>query len=161
MTSKPDFAAMTLKQQLEAYNELSDTKRKSVFKNREQGALALEIAWREKHPPVLSEKTPLPKMPKIDPASVPGAATGRASGKTATSEEVKKVRGLAAKKVKILVDRNPRRQNTGGHEYFAALQKSATVADYFAQFGTDETKLRDARIWLYYNRRDRFVELVD
>lgn len=64
-----------------------------------------------------------------------------------------------ARKIKILVDRNPRRQKTGGHRYFDALRSSATVGEYLDKFTGVE--LRDANLWLYYNRKDGYVELVD
>lgn len=63
-------------------------------------------------------------------------------------------------KIRLLVDRNPRRDKTGGHRFFAALQGSETVADYYAKF-SGPTEIRDARLWLYFNRRDGYVELVD
>lgn len=46
----PNYAAMTLDEQLAAYNEMSETKRKSKFKNAAAGAAALEAEWNRLNP---------------------------------------------------------------------------------------------------------------
>lgn len=47
----PNYAKMTLDEQLEAYNAMSETKRKSKFKTIEQGAAALKAEWERQNPP--------------------------------------------------------------------------------------------------------------
>jgi len=61
--SKPDYAKMSLDEQLAAYNEMSETKRKSKFKNVAQGAAALEAEWARQNPP--AERKPKDADKKI------------------------------------------------------------------------------------------------
>lgn len=57
----PNYAEMTLDEQLAAYNEMSETKRKSKFKNATQGAAALEVEWNRLNP---TKEAGGPRTPK-------------------------------------------------------------------------------------------------
>jgi len=127
MPKMPNYAKMTLEEQLEAYNALSETKRKSKFKSVEAGAAALQAEWdRQNAKPEKSDRKPK----------------------------------NSDKGIKVLVEGNPRREGTKGHEYFTALAGSKTVGEYLARY-EDPTENRDARLWMNSNIKAGHVELTD
>lgn len=132
MVSKPDFKKMTLDEQLAAYNDMSETKRKSKFKNVAQGAAALEAEWERTH-------------------KAESASNGEAKARSPKD---------ADKKIKVLVKENPRREGSKGRDYFDTLAKSKTVGDYLANY-SDPIEARDARLWMNANIKAGHVQLVE
>jgi membrane protein involved in colicin uptake len=164
---KPDFAALSLAEQLEAYNELSVTQRKSKFPSKEQGIAALNSEWKrwlkdnpisEDEKAAAKEKAAAEKKAAREdekaakPAKAPKAKKEKAEGGTRTRRNLED-------KIVILTEKkaNPRREGTAAYDHFEVMLTSKTVGDYLAAFKEDDR--RTASQWLWNTVRDGWVEL--
>jgi hypothetical protein len=87
------------------------------------------------------------QMPKQEPAAAPPATEKKASG-----------RKPDLRKIKFLVEANPRKPTTDGFGFFAAMVDGMTVTEYLAKYPDDRKR---AQLWLYNNVKDGYVELVE
>ncbi len=113
VTSKPDFSKMTGQELLDAYNNMSATKRRAKFQNKEEGVARCEEAW-------------------VRYSKEEGAAP------VAKAKEAKPAHG----RIKLLVKDNPRREGTDAHRHFEAMRQHPRVEDYLASFEDRRTAQR-------------------
>lgn len=134
---------MTGTELLARYNELSPTKRRAKFDSKEEAITRIRTLK-----PLVEEVKAGEAKPKVKARE----ADGVVYAKTPT-----KVRGGQCV-LRIMVDRNPRREGTEAHKHFEKMLGGITVEQYLAKFELEDR--RTARQWLSNTIRDGFVELI-
>jgi hypothetical protein len=156
MTTKPDYTSMTGAQLLEAYNAMAaeGSRRKAKFENKQLGIAACEKLYTRSNGAAKSTtvaKAEKPKAEVVEKAADELTKVAKAPSEGARSRKL-------AMRIRVVTQKNPRREGTDAHRHFVAMQDGPTVGDYLARFAPEAR--RTAAQWLSNTVRDGHVEVV-
>lgn len=172
ITAKPNFAAMSGKGLIDAYNEITGGNRKARFSSAAEGIAACERAWEQKSggsktgslPPATDERSE--KAAKLR-AELSGkkpplkADATVAAGKKLVAQSRQPSEGKRAGKlamtIKVITEKNPRREGTDAHRHYEVMRGGITVLQYLEKFAPEDR--RTAAQWLSNTVRDGHVEV--